>query len=333
MKRIFLLSFLLFTFCDVLSQTSNDKIIYLDSLGNYSDETSYDFMWVIKDYYSNQDFYEATEFFKSGKVKTIGIYSDKINALISSFIDNIPLQGMIKEFYESGNKKSITNLTNIESSKKFEWYENGEKKSEREYSLKKEEFSSFNKYGTITKYDNRFLQFWDENGAQKVIQGTGEYEYDDKFQYEKGNYVRGRKEGVWTGKDKKNNFTYSETYIDGKLIKGISLDSKNIEHNYKTISEPPKLKKKENKFLRETSVFNAIHTKQDSIAIYIEKVAILRINISGITTISSIYGFDNESEKNHLIEVLNKYNEYSPSIIRGIPIPNNLTYRFLTNRK
>lgn len=319
--------FFLFYSISLFAQESTDKIFYIDSIDFPSSENNYSYTRIVKNYFENQDKYEVNEYYKSGNIKFSGTTTNK---------DILWLVGVSSYYYENGNGKKIITYGNSDPSliwKSFEWYENGEKKSEIELVSKKESYRFGNEYGTRPKSDLRFLQFWDKNGVQKVIDGNGVYEYDDEFECEKGRYAHGHKTGTWVGTDKKHHFTYVEKYVDGKLISGKSIDSNNIAHHYKTISVKVKLKGNKSKFSRELSPFNIVLKDEDFYNNYIEKHVSLNINEKGIATIVSVNGFDNEPRKQELIDILNTYNEYTPTIKRGITIPTAYGYCFLTNKK
>ena len=331
MKRIFLLSFLLFTFCDVLSQTSNDKIIYLDSLFHFSTESNHSYKWIIKDYNNDEDIHEAVEYYKSGNIKTKGVTFSK--NITTSFrwckIDRMHLRGIIIEYYENGNKKSITNFSNPELEKIYNWYENGQKKSESEWITKIVNHSKsspfLKEYGTSVTYDFRLLQFWNTAGIQKIIDGNGEYEEDNENEYSKGKYINGKKNGEWIGRDKKHNFSYTENYVDDKLILGTSIDSNQVKHKYTLITKYAKPTKGLKSFSKK---YNQSFQDRISPMNSPEQYFILTINTNGKIIDFNTSNITNEKDKEKVIKLLSKYEKWTPKEIRGIKIKSTLHYNF-----
>src|SRR5690606_14565870 len=65
----------------------------------------------------------------------------------------------------------------------------------------------------------------------------------DEGLHEKGEIKNSKKEGVWTGENIKENYSFSEIYQDGELISGISTDKENNKYPYKVLKENPTHKK------------------------------------------------------------------------------------------
>ncbi|WP_269226184.1 energy transducer TonB [Flavobacterium eburneipallidum] len=85
-------------------------------------------------------------------------------------------------------------------------------------------------------------QFWNKNGEQKIVNGNGLFEDKDENEYLKGELKNGFKENLWEGSLKNSQITYKETYKNGKLISGQSVDKNNISYNYTEIETKPEYK-------------------------------------------------------------------------------------------
>lgn len=221
------LHFILFLLIPILSfsQTPISKKIYLDSLWNETTEANHKYYRIIKSYNLDQESYKVSDYYKSGVLQMTGTSKNK---------DYLSKEGQFIYYYENGNKESITNYVNSRpSGKQFDWYENGQIKSEIEYQE--------NQNGLISEI--KVNQFWNAENIQKVIDGNGDYEYSDNRQHESGKIKNGFHDGIWKGYNKNLNWSYTEIYENGKFISGVSIDSSNTEHPYDVIESKPKPKK------------------------------------------------------------------------------------------
>jgi len=193
----------------------------LDSLHNPTTKTDYKYIRVVENFKNDPNLFLFTDYYKSGKVSMKAISTKK---------DKPYYNGPKIDYYENGNKKQETNYTNNKmEGKQADWYENGNKQSEKLIS-----------WNTVTKdYEALILQFWKQDGEQTVIDGNGTYDYADNKIIEKRPLKNGKKEGVWEGKDLKEKYTYSEIYNVGTFISGISADEHNNKFPYKELSEKP----------------------------------------------------------------------------------------------
>lgn len=206
------------------SQTSNDKIIYLDSLLDESTFENFKYLRVIKDYVQDKKNYPVIDYYDSGKVLMEGKTENK---------DDLVNTGQFIYYYENGNRQKIINFKkNKPIGSYFELYENGNKKLEAEYLEEKRDNPNFLK----------IKNYWDKDNNQKVIDGTGFYEENEKDFFTIGEVKNGFKEGVWEGSLKNQKITYKETYKSGKLISGESLDENKVTYNYTEIETKPDYK-------------------------------------------------------------------------------------------
>jgi len=224
MKTYLLTSTLLLVSMVLYSQIIEPTRYNLDSLHNPTTKSDYKYIRVVENYNNQPDSFIFTEYYKSGIVSMKAISKNK---------DEPKFEGPRIDYYENGNKKRLTNFTNNHiNGNQVEWYENKEKKLEKEII-----------WNPKTKgYNTKILHFWNENNEQKVIDGNGFYEEGNAGTSEKGEIKNGVKQGVWTGKTKITNSTFTETYENGELISGISIDNNNIEHPYQVIFKRPEYK-------------------------------------------------------------------------------------------
>ncbi|HEY6142170.1 MAG TPA: energy transducer TonB [Flavobacterium sp.] len=219
---------LLFLFIPKLciSQVSpNDLLIYLDSIGNNAPLTNHHYFRIIKDYKLNKESYIVNDYYKSGVLMMRSTSNNK---------DFIVKEGQTIFYYENKNKKSICNYTkNHPNGKEIKWYENGNKKEDGEYILLDEKKK---------QSEYKVNQFWDINGVQKVADGNGDYEENDKNFFGSGKVKDGLKDGVWLGWVKNPKNKYTETYKNGKLTSGTIVDENNIESTYTVLEKKPEPK-------------------------------------------------------------------------------------------
>jgi hypothetical protein len=287
-----------FGFC----QTSNDDAVYLDSLHNIGTEDNFKYIRITKDYYTNKDTYLVSDFYKSGKLEMRGTTKDK---------NILKLDGTCIYYYENGNKKQISNYADSNlNGKQFEWYENGNIKSEKEISWDSKNFVP----------NVEFIHYWDENAIQKVIDGNGTYTEIKPEESSQGEIKNRLKQGKWTGTNIIDKYTYTENYENGILIDGVSIDSSKTEHTYKTIEYNGIPRKgmeafysyigKNLRIPKEVSTNNI--TGKIYASFFVEKDG----SIKDVTIIRDI-GYDTGKE---VIRIIKNYKDWNPSTCRGIGI-------------
>lgn len=291
---LFLLSTLSF------SQTPKDGKIFLDSTWNETTEANHKYYRIVKDYYSDKEIYKIYDYFRSGVLQMAGA---------SKFKDRLRKEGQFVYYYENGNKESMKNFINgSQTGKQYNWYKNGQKKSESEFFI-----------DTNTRYPSyKIIQFWDIDGNQKIIDGNGEYETKTDSFYETGKMANGLKHGIWEGNIKSLNLSYKENYENGKLLLGVTTDSHNIKYEYTSESTMPGPKKGLKYFYQ---FFSANFKISNEARIYnITGNMTLNFNIEGDGTIADIkvtkglgYGLDEEA-----IRVIKNYKGWEPAKSRGI---------------
>ncbi|SNR94283.1 energy transducer TonB [Flavobacterium sp. ov086] len=214
MKNYSLITFLFFIPILLFSQKSTDKTVYFDSIWKETTKENYEYYRIIKDYYTEKDSYKIYDYYKSGVLQMKG--TSKTN-------DGNSKEGEYTFYYANGNKKSLQNYYKSRVKGKFmEWYENGNPKLEGEYIDSEKGFNS----------DFKTYQYWNSKNEHLVIDGNGNYEEIDENLTVTGKVKNGFKDGVWSGKDKKTNYQYTDIYKRGEFISGKNIDSSGVEHTY-----------------------------------------------------------------------------------------------------
>ncbi|WP_140484892.1 energy transducer TonB [Flavobacterium sp. GSA192] len=218
MKTYLLTTSLLFATMALYSQIIKPTRYNLDSLGNLTNKEDYKYIRVVENYKEQPNLFIFSEYYKSGAIKM---------KAISTKLDKPYFEGPQIEYYENGNKKKESNyLNNKLSGLQMEWYENNQKTVEKIVQWDSK----------ARAYNEEIKNFWDKNGQQTVNDGNGIYEYTTTELYEKGQITNGEKQGVWEGKNFKENYSYSEIYNNGKFISGISSDENNNKFPYKELT-------------------------------------------------------------------------------------------------
>lgn len=302
----FFLLYLFFLFPKIIfCQVTVDKTIYVDSLYNETTKENQNFYYkiVIKDYYSIKKEYEIFHYDNNGKIK--------IKA--TSPTRNLKFQeGEYTYYYDNGNIKQILNFKNSKlNGKCFLWYENGNKKLEGEYI----------ELGIDLYPDLKIYQSWNSKNEQQIIDGNGYFDEisNDKSFYN-GNLINGNKDGIWKGFSNSNKLKYTDKYENGKFISGKSIDSSNIEHNYKQLELTPVPKKGFQHFYKYIAK-NFTKTKEA-----------ISNKISGKITVSFIIDIDGKiiapkiinSLGNGLdeeaIRIISEYKDWNPGEQRGLKV-------------
>ncbi len=160
------------------------------------------------------------------------------------------------------------------------------------------------------------LQFWTPEGTQTVVDGNGQMESTEEDYYEKGTVLNGKKEGIWEGKNLKENYTFTEIYKNEKFVSGISTDANNNKFPYKSLFEKPEAKNGMMSFYQfigknyKTPNINGLHGK-----VYVTFVVDKDGSLSNFKILSDVgYGSGEEA-----IRVLQKAEKWIPGKTKGIP--------------
>ena len=222
--------------------------------------------------------------------------------------DVLRQEGQFVYYYENGKKKTLVNYSKSKKiGKEYNWYENGNLKSEIEYLEK-----------PINNMAFKINQYWNLQNEQKVVSGNGDYETVNKHHEESGKIKNGFYDGIWKGKNINPNYTFTESYENGKLVSGVSIDSLNIKHPYNLIYQNPVPKKGINNFYNYIS--NAMYIppaarNKISGKIYLSFIVDKEGNLIEPKIIKGIgYGIDESA-----IKLIKQAKKWNPGIIRGIP--------------
>lgn len=301
----------LFTF----SQTkNNDYIIYLDSLGRRTEPGNHDYIRLLQNFRSKVPHCKVYEFYKSGKRKMVGLYSDKYFLFKT---------GPFTTYYENGNMQSqISYFENIPSGKCYFWYENGSKKAECEFVRQKSDDLPIMKVN----------QYWSRIAIQRVIDGKGRFQDEDLTSFSEGELKDGVKDGEWWGTDYKDFFKFTEVYKKGKLISGNAIDSLNQVHPYKEKyidSEP--LKGREHFLNYIKKELNRRKDLQNNDT-YERVVINFTVDNNGKLKDFDILKYEDSLVDEALIEICKSYGDWKPAKSRGVKTESYLMVPINTRR-
>lgn len=220
-----LLSFL---FCLIAHAQKKQNVYFLKKNGTeVTLKDSADYIRIIEEPDSGENYFPIKEFYANGKRKLIG--------KVSSFNPNIIYEGTVITYYQNGIKESSINYTNnVKTGNAFYFFTDGRVKKHKDYST-----------STNGTNESRLIYQIDTLGKVLVKDGTGYLidttNYKDKSIIEEGNYSNGFKEGEWKGRTVPEKSTFVENYSHGNLVSGTSIIGDN-KYFYKTLMTPPEFK-------------------------------------------------------------------------------------------
>ncbi|MFD0766235.1 TonB family protein [Mucilaginibacter lutimaris] len=181
---------------------------------------SADYTRVISKPDSGSMLFNVTEYYKNGNIKLIGK---------SNKIDPPNYEGQRVTYYGSGLRQNLSTFSKGDKvSNSYEYFPNGKLYRIIKYPDIPVEKSLETAYEIIASFDSL--------GVEHVKEGEGDYKgYSDDFKYveETGKVHNGKRDGIWTGEKKNIHSTFTETYNNGELISGVSVNDKNETFNYK----------------------------------------------------------------------------------------------------
>ena len=221
-------------------------------------------------------------------------------------------------YHENGNRKKMVNYSkNIEKGKQFEWYENGNIKSEIEIIQKP----------WLKTKKIKVLQFWDENKVAKVINGEGEYieTNEESKTISKGIIKNYLKEGKWVGTSEFPRISFVEYYSKGNFCSGVSVDSNQKTNEYFEIQTNCVPKKGMDDLYK--FVANNIKLPKNNTITYRGSIFVsMIIGADGKIKEINTGNKDEFGISNNLISILSKYDEWIPTYKRGIPIDYGISF-------
>jgi TonB family protein len=219
---------LLFSFLYLGASAQKQNTYFIKNNGQYvTQRDSADFIRIVQEPEKDSKLFLTREYYKDGTKKAIGL---------SAKIDPPKYEGIYIAYYKNGKTKQVANYKNGQlTDTVYNYYPNGRLYSTLVYTA--------HSNPSEPAYDIKTLN--DSTGNTLVADGNGQCNlYDNDFNRicERGTVKNGKREGVWTGEDEKQKFTYTETYAAGKLISGESKDDKNVVTSYTNAFVQPEFK-------------------------------------------------------------------------------------------
>ena len=240
-------------------------------------------------------------------------------------LNELRSHGIYTEFYKEGQKylegKTIEGQRNPDDLWTY-YYKNGQKRSQ--------EILYGNSILNLKKIDYPLvINFWDENGVQKVTNGNGIYEFkNEDGSLLKGTLKDGFRQGEWIA-TKNNKVLYKETYKKGKFVRGESFDENGKKYTYKETTVPATYKKSGISTVRDYVVENFnenLNGESGNLVIGFDVSEEGEIsNFKIIKPLTRAYN----TEVERIIRTMKK--GWKPAIIRGKPVSS--TYKLSVNFK
>lgn len=295
----------------LLAQKSKDFTIYLDSTKTNTIEKEYEYYRIVKDYYTEKELYEVTQYYKTGEIESEGLSKSK---------DIFNPKGLSTTYYKNGNKKtSISyNDSGLKEGVCTFWYENGQVKLNGEFITVVTSLQKFTPKKTILKINN----YWNSSNAQTVIDGNGDFEDDGQLDYiitnsiSTGKVSDGFKEGVWSGSNSKLKIQFTENFKRGVLVSGKSIDSNKNEYLYEEVSEIAKPRLGIESFYQ----FVGRNFRVPELKKKAKVVTKFTITSEGkITNVKTIVSIRKDVDE-EAINVIKKFDDFIPGKFRGIAV-------------
>ncbi|MGL2962251.1 hypothetical protein ACSVH2_00345 [Flavobacterium sp. RSB2_4_14] len=313
MKSKFLLFFIFISSITI----GQDKKVYLDSTYIPTDEINQVYYQIIKDYKRDKPEYDVFQYYKTGELESERTSTSK------DFLKN---KGIAISYYKNGNKKNTITYNDKggKEGKVLFWYENGQPKFEGCFLI-----LTNNKDGEEIKETKlRVDSYWNQDNLQTVTNGFGQYTDDGFFDYlsnisiSSGNIENGFKNGVWMGKDDKKGIIFTETYINGTLTNGKSIDKNGNQYTYDQAFVIAKAMGGMKLFYTFLGVnFKVPENIKKKVTVYTIFTVTSENQITKIRILSSA-GKEIDDEA---IRVIMAYNSFTSAKYRGMPIDSEFT--------
>lgn len=230
MKWIIVFAFLTITGLSLYAQ-SGENVFYLKDNGEFvTSVDSADFIRVIEKADSGSVNFKLVEYFKNGKVKTLGS--------VSSFYPFLIYEGSLVRYKMNGAKEAMFNYQNNQLvDKSYLFFEDGALKKITEYALDDRRYKV-----------EKTMYMADSLGNVMVKDGNGHFKEFFKSPDQKellsleGDYAAGFSDGVWFATNVSGTYWYKEQFDKGKFVSGeSSKDGQN--YRYTIQEEAPSYKK------------------------------------------------------------------------------------------
>lgn len=166
-------------------------------------------------------------------------------------------------------------------------------------------------------HDHKIINAWNIDNVQTVIDGNGNYSYENKYYKTSGTYLNGLKTGIW--KFSTESAWCTELFENGKLISGSRRDKDNKITIYKEIETPPVFTKGETHF-KSYLINNLLNLNVNEINLVGKMDLEFVVDVDGkITDIKILKQLDSLTT-DQIISLLKKYSFIKPGYQRGIPI-------------
>lgn len=299
MRQISLILILLLsTAC--FSQEQKDKTTYLDERLVPIAEGLHTYYKVVSNYSLDIPLYPVHIYYNSGQLRTEGQTSNKTGGFY---------EGELKTYLEDGQLILIETFKNgVRAGTYKRWYPNGQLCLEGEILPNLKDPQS---EGAL-KINN----FWNTANVITIIDGNGEYALDDGEITEKGQVKNGFRDGEWVGTNYPLSYTFSEKYLDGKLLNGVSIDPENKKQHYSEIMQKPVYKSGMSGFYRYIGKNFKTPTEDLYGRILLSFVVDQQGRITDVRVIESL----SEAMDNEGIRLLEKCKRWEPARIRGVKV-------------
>lgn len=321
-KLILFVFFSLILFIQAEAQKKN--VYFIKNNGNYVNQRdSADFIRVVQEPDSGTKLYIVKEFYTNGKRKSIGL---------SSKIDPPKYEGTYTSYYSGGHRKQILSYEKgrlVDNS--YTYFPNGKLYTTLSYINQGNNHIQPMESGYLIK------SVYDSTGKQLVVDGNGPCVfYDEDFHEitDKGLVKDGKKDSIWTGLDRKLGLTYTEHYVNGKLLSGESINENHETIHYLNPMSPPSYKGGITAFYKYLAT--SIRYPENCQRMGIQGQVVLKFvvekdgSITNITVLNEV----NPDLAQEAVRVLKQSTKWSPGTIKGkeVRVSYNIPVSFSLSR-
>ncbi|TKC57554.1 TonB family protein [Pedobacter hiemivivus] len=303
MNKIFAL-FLSFMVIGLGVNAQKQNLYFLKNNGQYVKiRDSADYLRIVQEPDPGSVLYIVNEHYLDGSTKSKGL---------SSKIDPPVYEGQYISYYKNGKKKLLGNYSKGKLvDTVYNYYPNGNLYTEIAYVNAKDGVKTYIK--TVK----------DSTGKNLVVNGNGACGlYDNNFKeiIESGSIKDGFYDGVWKGGLKRSGISYTETYVDGKLLSGESTDRSGNQYPYTKSHIQPEFKGGMKEFYKYLT--KNVKYPQECYTQRIQGKVFLRFQVLKDGSISDIKVLrsPHPSLTREAIRVISVSPPWEPGVERGIPV-------------